>query len=137
MDQVRPRTRTLREDDGVKLQKTSSPPINTPVNDAASNGNNNASSSSSGSGNGSRSNSKESERSGMLNNREVKALKMGLELATPTRDRFQLKEEEEEKRAADLGKFNLFLLQIIIITTTYNNMSIIILIHTHTPLSNT
>ena len=40
----------------------------------------------------------------MLNNREVKALKMGLELATPSRDRNQLREEEEEKRAADLGE---------------------------------
>jgi len=47
---------------------------------------------------------KKEARSGQLNIREVKALKMGLDMAVPSRDKDQLKEEEEERRAADLEK---------------------------------
>jgi len=43
-------------------------------------------------------------RSVLLTTKEVKALKQGLEMATPSKDTKQIKEEEEEKRAADLEK---------------------------------
>lgn len=112
MDSQRPRTRALREDSGnngsnnIEGNNGAPQKMNLPQpkdNDPPSSSSSSSNNSSSGS---SRSSSRDSiERSGMLNNREVKALKMGLELATPSRDRNQLREEEEEKRAADLGMF--------------------------------
>lgn len=73
---------------GVSTSPTPSPPINVPRKEPSP----------------SSSEAKKEARSGQLNKNEVKALKMGLDMAVPSRDRDQLKEEEEERRAADLEK---------------------------------